>query len=110
MSTHLREILSIEGGISLQCLIIQISFCKFRHKIIKMQHLTAYEHVFCTKIYEKCTFNRLKVHFSCYFVGYLERFFDHFEIVFKAEDCFFGDLLTKFGVGEFLFFGQAAHE
>lgn len=53
MSTHLREILSIEGGISLQCLIIQITFCKFRYKIIKMQHLTAYEHVFCTKIYEK---------------------------------------------------------
>ena len=49
MSTHLREILSIEGGTSLQCLIIQISFCKFRHKIVKTQHLTAYEHVFLHK-------------------------------------------------------------
>ena len=49
MSAHLREILSIEGGISLHCLIIQISFCKFRHKIVKTQHLTAYEHVFLHK-------------------------------------------------------------
>ena len=110
MSTHLREILSIEGGTSLQCLIIQISFCKFRHKIVKTQHLTAYEHVFCTKIYEKCTFSRLKVHFSCYLVGYLERFFDLVEVVFKTEDCFFGHFLAEFGVGKFLFFGQAAHE